>query len=128
MRKPWPTVREWSQKLFDKIEKKQLRWSDKQGIQNDRFTAQTPMAAEERSTHVTSTETRLTRGRLEAEPHERPCTTFNSARRCALAQHHQDGPHDVVHACAHCFKVTQAYYDHSEMQCRRKNKFVAPKN
>ena len=128
MRKPWATVRDWSQKLFDKIEKKQLRWSDKQGIQNDRFTAHTTLPAEERSAPVSNNEVRGARGRLEAEPHERPCTIFNSIKKCPLPTHHQDGPHDVVHACAHCYKVTQAYYEHSEQQCRRKNRSTTTKN
>ena len=128
MRKPWATVRDWSQKLFDKVEKKQLKWADKQAIQNDRFTAQTPLLQEERTAPGQATDARATRGRIEAEPHERPCNTFNSTRKCTQPQHHQDGPHDVVHACAHCYKITQTYYDHAEQQCRRKNRNNVPKN
>ena len=128
MRKTWPTVREWSQKLFDKVEKRQIRWSDKQEIQNDRFTAQTPIAAEERTTHLPSTDQRGTRGKSEAEPHKRPCAVFNSVKRCTQQQHHQDGPHDVVHACAYCYRITQAFYDHAETNCRRKTKTNTSKN
>lgn len=128
MRKPWPTVREWSQKLFDKTEKKQLRWEDKQGIQNDRFTAHTPLITEDRALPAPAAEARVARGRIEAEPHERPCTIYNSSKKCTMQQHHQDGPHDVVHACAYCYRITQAYYDHSEQQCRRKSKGNLSKN
>ena len=128
MRKPWPTVREWSQKLFDKVEKRQLRWADKQGIQNDRFTAHTPLITEERGQHVQTAEPRTARGRIEAEPHERPCTTYNSNKKCTMPQHHQDGPQEVVHACAYCYRITQVYYDHSEQQCRRKTKGNLSKN
>ena len=130
MRKPWPTVRDWSQKLFDKIERRQLRWADKQGIQNDRFTAHTPLLSEDRATQQAggASESRPARARIEAEPHERPCHVYNSGKRCAQPQHHQDGPQDVVHACAYCYKATPAYYDHTEQQCRRKTKVAASKN
>ena len=131
MRKTWPTVREWSQKLFDKVERKQIRWDDKQAIQNDRFTVQAPIAAaEERTPHSAggASDHKSTRGRIEAEPHERPCAVYNSAKRCTQQQHHQDGPQDVVHACAYCYRITQAYYDHTETNCRRKNRGTTSKN
>lgn len=126
-RKPWPTVREWSQNIFDMVEKEEIAWEDRQEIQNDRanfITSQTsnPTYTRDDRGPATTTADTTGRGRLEAQPHERPCTVFNSNKRCNLGQHHQDGPQDVVHACSYCFKVSQTCYEHSEMQCRKKTR------
>lgn len=126
-RKPWPLVREWSQNIFDMVERDAIAWHDRQEIQNDRNNFSSTQTGN--TTHNThdrgydrATNDNSARGRIEAEPHERPCTTYNSNRRCNQKQHHQDGPQEVVHACSYCYKITQAYFEHSEQQCRRKTR------
>ena len=130
---PWQAIRAWTQRVFDKIEKKKLTWDNKQGLHNERssfsFTSAYHTNTTERDTRTQNTyQDNKTRTRLEAEPHERPCPVYNSGRRCNQPQHHQDGPQDVVHACAYCFRVTQTYLEHTEQQCRRKIRNNTTKN
>lgn len=132
-RKPWADVREWSQSIFDLVEKHTIDWHERQEIQNDRsnfaprHSCNPTNTRDERSYNQSSSQ-RSAGGRIEGQDHERPCAAYNSTKRCTLKQHHQDGMNDVIHACTHCYKVTQAFYEHPEQMCRRKTRTQYSKN
>lgn len=130
---PWEDLREWSQALFDDIERGEISWEDEQEIQHRRTRARAPGRDRGRPVNGSGFETgggAAVRTCLQAGPHERPCPGFNEggSQQCGMGLHHSDGVKDLIHACAYCFRTVQEFYDHPEFTCRRKLGHLPTKN
>ena len=108
--RPWVNVRDWSQSVFDEIEKGNLAWSDTSQIQFARCqtsfmgsAAATPEASDK---PIQSQNGHYTR--------EVICTDYNN-RSCTFGgkfKHHVENGVRFTHACLYCYASTGAKRDH----------------
>ena len=110
--RPWPTVRRWSQEIWDDIEAGDLEWHMTQEIFNRRMLAGLP----------TTSAPPLTKSGGGAKPHraealaQQPiCRRFNSRDGCSHQEHH-DG---LLHYCTYCDSKGMECH-HSVQKCIRK--------
>ena len=88
----WPTVRRWSQAMFDAVETGALKWEDRVALQLDRM--QYAIAA-----------TRSQQPHLHTERRDIPCKDFNGHVGCIHPKSHMGRTVNFVHVCAMCFSA-----------------------
>ena len=106
MNRPWHNVRQWSQFIFDQVEKGNMRWSDYQVIQNQRcrLSFMGPASLDPSDSRQQS-------------PHSREtiCLDYNN-RNCQHGgkfKHHVENGIKFNHSCLYCFAATGAKRDHT---------------
>ena len=109
----WPAVRQWTQGVFDAIEKGTYNWSDTQAIQNDRFLALRSPLVKKRATDAQETK-------------ETICLDYNSrsCRHGEAKRDHTDGNVRFIHCCLYCYASSRDRQrcDHGLLDCKRKEK------
>ena len=109
MTRPWHSVREWSQSVFDEIEKGDLTWNDFSSIQFARCCLSFIGAA---SAHDSTAATPQSSN----PPHNREtiCLEYNN-KQCPQGgkfKHHVENGVRFVHTCLYCYASTGSKRDH----------------
>ena len=108
----WPTVRAWTQGVFDSVEKGLYSWDDTQSIQNDRFLAL-------RASHVAN-------ALNDEERVETICLEFNSrsCRHGGPKRDHSQAGVQFIHCCLYCYASSRDRQrcDHPLADCKCKEK------
>ena len=116
-RRPWADVGQWSQRVFDAIEKGTLFWDDRQGILNERFAMALPGIQTNDSSNG---------GGLVQEV---ICADFNSDKGCSAVvtgvkekAHHMEGNIKCAHICMYCMAAATQRQPHAVSVCYRKDR------
>ena len=105
VRRPWQDIRQWSQRVFDGIERGEFYWDDSQRIQNERFSlalgAGIPQQGQPGNAEI--------RVRVQ----EVICPDYNSDRGCTASVvgvkdrvHHVEGNIKHAHICMYCMAAS----------------------
>ena len=96
---PWPAVREWSNTVFDRLDKGDITWANYDEIQRDRF--------------------KLSFSAPPLEQQQTPCQAFNF-RSCPHSDSHEEGPVTLRHWCGFCMFASNTHSMHTVRQCNSK--------
>ena len=111
MRRPWESVRRWSQHIWDAVERKEMGWSDTQLIQNERVNV--AMTTTHKLNQHTANEGRSGRQEL-------ICRPLNSRAGCRHRSHHDEGQVRLLHICSFCDSVNRHCPGHNVLGCNSK--------
>ena len=113
MARKWEPVRTWSQRVFDLVEKKKIKWDEYQLIQNERVQAALAFNSSI-SSNGGNVASSAGGGKLQFA-----CSDFNSARGCRHRGHHEEGAVKILHCCAYCMGKGKEF-PHSILLCNNK--------
>ena len=97
--RPWPAVREWSNTVFDRLDKGDITWANYDEIQRDRY--------------------KLSFSAPPLEQQQTPCQAFNF-RSCPNSDSHEEGPVTLRHWCGFCMFASNTHSMHTVRQCNSK--------
>ena len=107
----WPTVRRWSQRVWDLIEEGKLEWADYQSIYNLRL-RMAINAGQTRNSTADNTQ-------VGSATTEVICRQHNTRQGCRHRGHHTDANVKYLHNCAFCDAIHRTCA-HSVFDCGRK--------
>lgn len=118
MVRPWPSVRRWSQHIWDLIERGRCKWSDYQIIQDERFRLSYMNLPHQTGSAAPTAGAARTGGAAQPVANSSAiCRDFNSINGCRFSGSHEEGNVKYVHVCAHC-DSTGKRSSHPYHKCR----------
>ena len=105
----WPSVRRWSNAMFDAVEGGSIQWEDKNTVQIQRMRYALLAARQPNSAQYTNVDRR-----------DIPCRDFNAYIGCAHPKSHQGRNVYFTHVCSVCF-VAGDKSPHPAYLCPRKS-------
>ena len=103
MDRPWPAVLKWSNQVFDRLERADITWRDREEIYYDRLRLSLSAHTEAPSQQTA------------------PCPAFNAGMCRSTAETHKDGMTTFSHACAYCEAVAApGKHNHSAHLCAKR--------
>lgn len=110
--RPWPSVRRWTQLIWDHVEKGTCKWSSYTFIQNERI----------RVSYMNMSQSSSASANSNSRKHEHDmryvlCRDFNSVGGCCYTASHDDGVVRYLHSCTHCDGIGRKS-SHSYQRCR----------
>ena len=127
--RPWREVRQWSQRVFDGVERGEFFWDDTQEIQNERFSL--ALGGSMAGTYHTQT-TPSGSSEVSGRAQEVICPDFNSDRGCQASlvgakerAHHMIGGIRYAHICMYCMAAATQRQSHAVGGCYRKERHKA---
>lgn len=123
--RPWPAVRQWTQLIWDNIEKGRCKWDNYGFIQDERvrisYMSSTPSA----HANINSQQSKSTSATVQnAQMSSVVCREFNSQVGCRFNHTHDDGYIKHLHVCSHCDALGRIS-QHSFQKCRTRNEPTA---
>ena len=131
VRRPWREVRQWSQRVFDGVERGEFFWDDSQAIQNERFSLALggSMTGGSYLSQPGACTSQEVNGRACLEV---ICPEFNSDRGCSASisgvkdrAHHIVGGAKYAHICMYCMAAANQRQPHPVGGCYRKERHKA---
>ena len=102
--RPWHAVRRWSDTIFDKIDRCEIEWCDREAIHYDRIRIS-----------VSAT------GTTDPEPCvEVMCPHYNNGSCAVKGDQHNEGTVRFVHMCAYCNSLTGSRFNHPAAHCNKR--------
>lgn len=114
LERPWPSVRRWTQYIWDTIEEGSITWADTEFIQEERVRMCLTSNTTQLATNTYQIPARRNQGLQEV-----PCRAFNTRAGCQHRDSHVDGSIYSLHICTYCDSVGKACY-HSVRECERR--------
>lgn len=117
--RPWPGVRQWTQLMWDNVERGRCTWGDFGFIQNERvrisYMSSTPSAHANPNT---------LQSKVPVAPSQEfsnvVCRDFNNPGGCKFNHTHDVGPIKYLHICSHCDSLGRKS-QHSFQKCRTRS-------
>lgn len=110
LERSWPSVRRWSQYVWDAVETGEITWADREQIQEERvrLCLTNPLSS---SNSVSN--------KSHSAPSEVICRQFNTRIGCKFPDAHGDSHTVQLHCCSYCDSVGKQCY-HSVRECERR--------
>lgn len=110
LERPWPSVRRWTQYVWDAVEAGEFTWADREQIQEERVRlclTNPGSVSSITSKQATKTETEVI------------CRAFNTRIGCKFQESHGDHHITQLHCCSYCDSVGRQCF-HSVRECERR--------
>lgn len=119
MFRPWPSVRRWTQAIWDYVERGKCQWDSETFIQNERV-RMSYMCGPQANANVNQSNS--ARSASQDPCVMVVCRDYNGPSGCRYHNNHEDKNVKHLHICSHCDTLGRKS-NHSYQRCRSKNNF-----
>lgn len=120
----WPAVRQWTQLIWDNVEKGRCKWDSYGFIQDERVRISYMNSTPSVHANINSQQSKAPNPAVhQGEGGNVVCRDFNSPSGCRFNHTHDVGPIKYLHVCSHCDALGRKS-QHSFQKCRTRTESV----